>query len=183
LVELNGRLPGLLAGTSVPASPSERIELAEVCNLKKLNRAAVRFYEGAFAGQPKLADVLGGHHRYNAACAAALAAAGQAKDTEKLDSKERGRLRRQALDWLRANLAQSIKQMEKGTPAVRTRVHTTLAHWQEDSDLASVRGTAALANLPADEQPGWRQLWADVEKTLAKARQQNKRPEKSTKKQ
>jgi tetratricopeptide (TPR) repeat protein/serine/threonine protein kinase len=183
LVELDGRLPGLLAGTSVPASPSERIELAEVCNLKKLNRAAVRFYERAFSGQPGLADDLSSFKRYNAACVAAQAAAGQGKDAGKLDSRERARLRRQALDWLRADLAQRIKQLDHGSPKVRSGMRSSLAHWQEDPDLASVRGAAALAKLPADEQPGWRQLWADVEKTLAKARQENKRPEKSTKKQ
>jgi uncharacterized membrane protein len=90
---------------------------------------------------------------------------------------------RQALDWLRANLAQWIKQLEDGSPEARTRVQGTLAHWRQDPDLASVRGEAALAKLPADEQPGWRQLWADVEQTLARAREENKRPEKSTKKQ
>jgi hypothetical protein len=36
-----------------------------------------------------------------------------------------------------------------------------------------------LAKLPADEQPGWRQLWADVEHTLAKAREQTNGKEKS----
>src|SRR5262249_5230841 len=44
LVELDKRLPSFLAGIDTPASPSERIELAELCNLKHLNRAAVRFY-------------------------------------------------------------------------------------------------------------------------------------------
>jgi tetratricopeptide (TPR) repeat protein len=183
LVELGARLSGCLAGTATPAGPSERIELAELCNLKHLNRAAVRFYSEAFAGQPKLADALSGRHRYNAACVAALAAAGQGKDGDKLESKERARLRRQALDWLRANLAQWIKQMEKGPSEVRPGVQTTLAHWQQDGDLATVRGEAVLAKLPADERSAWRQLWADVEKTLAKVRQENKRPEKSTKKQ
>src|SRR5437763_2953473 len=37
---------------------------------------------------------------YNAACAAALAGCGQGKDADQSDEKERGRLRRQALDWL-----------------------------------------------------------------------------------
>jgi hypothetical protein len=41
-------------------------------------------------------------YRYNAACCAALAAGGQGKDADKLDDKERARLREQACDWLRA---------------------------------------------------------------------------------
>jgi hypothetical protein len=65
---------------------------------------------------------------------------------------------------------------------LRLACKRTLEHWQQDSDFASARGGTALAKLPADEQPGWRQLWADVEKTLAKLRQENNRKEKSSKK-
>jgi serine/threonine protein kinase/Tfp pilus assembly protein PilF len=163
MVQLDGRLPDLLAGATKPESPGESIELARLCILKHLNRAAVRFYEEAFAGQPKLADDLRAGHRYDAACAAALAAAGQGKDADKLDSTERRRLRRQALDWLRADLAQRIKQTENGSPEARTLVQRTLADWQQDSDLASLRGEAALTKLPAEEQPAWRRLWKEVE--------------------
>ena len=46
----------------------------------------------------------------------------------------------------------------------------TLKHWQDDSDLASVRDQAALAKLPADERDGWKALWANVDALLAKAR-------------
>jgi tetratricopeptide (TPR) repeat protein len=182
-IELDGRLSGFLIGATKPASSSERIELAQLCLYKQLNRAAVRFFEEGFAGQPGLAEDLWPSNRYDAACAAVLAAAGHGKDADKLDGQERARLRRQALDWLRADLAQWIKQMENGSPEIHSRIQETLAHWQKDRDLATVRGEAALAKLPADEQPGWRQLWADVEQTLARARQENKRPEKSTKKQ
>src|SRR5262249_30096661 len=104
LVELDGQLPGVLAGKTTPASPGERIELAGLCSLKRLHRAAARFYEGAFAADPQPLDDLGAAHRYNAACAAALAGCGQGKDADKFDGKERARLRRQALDWLRAAL-------------------------------------------------------------------------------
>jgi tetratricopeptide (TPR) repeat protein/serine/threonine protein kinase len=175
LAELDTRLSGCLAGTMTPASPDERAVLARLCLIKHLNRTAVHFYEEAFVGQPQLADALSHNHRYHAACAAVLAGSGQGKDADKLDSKGRGRLRRQALDWLRADLAQWRKQMENNSTAVRTRVEGTLAHWKQDRDLASVRGGAALAKLPADEQPGWRQLWADVEKALARTRQENHR--------
>ena len=39
-----------------------------------------------------------------------------------------------------------------------------------------------LAKLPADEQPGWRQLWADVTNTLTRIRPDNEQQEKSAKK-
>ena len=55
--------------------------------------------------EPKLADNLAAVHRYNAACAAALAACGQGNDADNLDGKECARLRGQALDWLRARAA------------------------------------------------------------------------------
>jgi hypothetical protein len=52
-------------------------------------------------------------HRYNAACAAALAACGQGKDSAKRDAQERARLRRQALDWLREGLEALDLQLKK----------------------------------------------------------------------
>src|SRR5262249_40657962 len=67
LVELDSRLPDLLAGTIEPASPAEGLEWAGLCSLKRLHRAAARFYEEAFARQPKLAADLNAAHRYNAA--------------------------------------------------------------------------------------------------------------------
>src|SRR5262249_49674908 len=54
LVQLDGQLPGFLDGTTTPASPAEYIELTELCSLKRLYRAAVRFYEEAFAAEPGL---------------------------------------------------------------------------------------------------------------------------------
>jgi hypothetical protein len=38
----------------------------------------------------------------------------------------------------------------------------TLAHWQRDPDLAGVRDTDALKQLPEDEREAWRKLWAEV---------------------
>jgi hypothetical protein len=56
------------------------------------------------AESPKLAADLKWQRRYNAACAAALAAAGKGEDAAKLDEKECDRWRKQALDWLKAEL-------------------------------------------------------------------------------
>src|SRR5262249_52791378 len=102
-------------------------------------------------------------HRYNAACAAAQAGCGQGKDGDKVDDGERARLRQQALDWLRADLVLRGKQAE-GTPQARAVVLKTLQHWRTDPDLLGVRDESALARLPAEEQSGWRKLWADVAK-------------------
>jgi hypothetical protein len=126
---------------------------------------AVRLYRDAFARQPQLA----GAHRYNAACAAALAAAGAGADASKRDDRERARLRQQALDWLRADLALWGKQTESGTPQTRALVQKTLRHWQQDSDLAGVRDRSALASMSPGEREECQKLWADVAALLTKA--------------
>ncbi|MBI1918876.1 MAG: hypothetical protein HYS12_29655, partial [Planctomycetes bacterium] len=98
-------------------------------------------------------------HRYNAACAAALAAAGKGLDAGKLDDKERTRLRQQALDWLRVDLAAYTRLAEKGDQNTRREIQQRLTHWQEDTDLTAVREAKAL---PEKERAAWQQLWADV---------------------
>ncbi len=113
---------------------------------------ATGLYAAAFAADPKLADDLKAGHRYNAACFASLAAAGQGEDAAKLDDAERTRLRKQALEWLRADLALCTKQLETGKPADRAEVQQTVRHWQKDTDLAGIRDAAALAKLPAENR-------------------------------
>jgi tetratricopeptide (TPR) repeat protein len=168
LVELDGRLPGILEGKTTPASPRDGIELAGICTLKQLNRAAARLYEGAFAADPKLLDDLSAAHRYNAACAAALAGCGQGKDADKLDGKERARLRHQALDWLRADLEAWRRLLDRGPDKDRPMIVEKMRQWLADTHFTGVRGAAALARLPEAERPAWQKLWDDVADTLAR---------------
>jgi WD40 repeat protein/tetratricopeptide (TPR) repeat protein len=162
------KLPAFLNGSYTPASNAERLNLAEWCKIKKLHHAATGLYAAAFAADPKLADDLRAFHRYNAACYAALAAAGQGADAAKLDATERTRLRKQALDWLRADLALRTKQLESGKPHDRAAVQRALKHWQQDTDLAGLRDPAALEKLPAEERAACAKLWADVAALLKK---------------
>src|SRR5262249_32546229 len=159
LVELDGKLPGVLAGKTTPASPGERIELARLCNSKRLYRAAARFSKEAFDAEPRLANDVGGAHRsnaachrYNAACAAALAGCGQGKDAADLDDAERARWRRQALEWLRLDLAWWGKTLEGRKAQSRALVRSEMQHWRNDVDFAGVRGNDALARIPAEER-------------------------------
>jgi tetratricopeptide (TPR) repeat protein len=172
LVELDGKLPGLLDRTATPDSPGERIELAGLCTAKRLHRAAARFYEEAFAAEPRLATDPGAGHRYNAARAAALATAGQDEDAGKLDGAEGARLRRQALEWLRADLQAWGRRLDQeGNQAgVAAGTNQVLQRWLADADFAGVRGPAALARLPEAERQAWQTLWDDVATTLARAR-------------
>src|SRR5262249_893968 len=101
-------------------------------------------------------------HRYNAACAATLAAAGHGQDAPPLDAAAKARLRQQANDWLKAELAAWGKHLESGPPQDRLAIVRTLRHWQKDPDLAGIRDQGGLAELPADEQKLLTRLWADV---------------------
>jgi tetratricopeptide (TPR) repeat protein len=162
------KLSAVLHGQHNPA-PAECLEYAELCYLKRLYAGAAQLYAGAFAAVPKLADDLRASHRYNAACNAALAGSGQGDDAKQLDDKKRARRRRQALDWLRADLAARAKQLESGKAADRADVQEQMRHWQQDADLTSLRAPDAVAKLPADEQEACRKFWADVAALLKQA--------------
>jgi Flp pilus assembly protein TadD/serine/threonine protein kinase len=167
LLALDAKLPKLLKGDAQPAGVAEQLALADLCQqpYKRLYAAAARFYADAFAAEPKLADDLRFQHRYNAACDAALAGCGQGKDAAKLDDKERTRLRRQAVDWLRADLAAWTKLLDRDPKQARA-VAQTLQHWQAEADLAGLRDKDALAKLPEAEQVTCQKLWADVRALL-----------------
>jgi tetratricopeptide (TPR) repeat protein len=177
LIELDRQLPSFLENKAIPTSPEERIELAALCTLKHLHRAAAGFSQKAFADKPQLAEDLQAWHRYNAACEAALAGCGEGKDASQLDAKERARLRRQALDWLRADLAAWAKELARNTPEARGAVRDKMQHWRTDTDFAGVRGAEALAKLPEVERRDWQQLWSDVADLLKRA-QEKPAPEK-----
>jgi tetratricopeptide (TPR) repeat protein/serine/threonine protein kinase len=156
-------LPGLQKGDYQPRDNDDRLILAQVCHVKQWNRAAARLYADAFDTDPKLADDLKTAHRYNAACDAALAAAGQGTDAGKLDGNDRARLRKQALTWLRADLAAWDKRLAAQPKQARAAVLQTMEHWQRDPDFAGVRGPEALAKLPEAERQDWEQLWQEIE--------------------
>jgi hypothetical protein len=116
LVKLLGRLPRLLKGEEKPADNAERLDFAQVAYDHKKYVAATRLWTEAMEDDPKLADNRQTQHRYNAACAAALAAAGQGKDEPALDEKALAKLRRQALDWLKAERTTWQNLLESGPP-------------------------------------------------------------------
>jgi tetratricopeptide (TPR) repeat protein len=168
LVELDRDLPAFLAGEREPSTPDEQLELAYLCGHlgKRLYMASAGFFADAFTGRPALADDLQALHRYNAACAAALAGCGRGEDKPRPDAQQRARLRRQALDWLRADLSAWTTLIQKSAPQARLEMRITLRHWRGNADLAGVRDPAALARLPEEERRAWQKLWADVEALL-----------------
>jgi serine/threonine protein kinase/Flp pilus assembly protein TadD len=108
-------------------------------------------------------------YRHDAACAAARAGCGRGEDAGPLDERQRARWRKQALAWLRADLAACTKLVQNGKPKDRRLVFARLRHWQREQDLAGLREPAAVAQLPAAEQETCQRFWTDVEGLCAQA--------------
>ena len=163
LVELENKQPAILQGEASPASPGAVLALAQMCQQHKRRHVAARLYADAFAAEPKLAAEMQQQHRYNAACSAALAAAGQGEDARMLPDKAACMFRRWALRWLRDDLTAYAKLAEQNNTAVKQTIQQRLAHWRRDPDLASVREPQALDRLPENERAAWQELWHDVD--------------------
>jgi formylglycine-generating enzyme required for sulfatase activity len=142
--------------------PSVETRLAMAYALNGRNDKGVDYYRKRLQADPKLGDDRKAQHRYNAACAAALAATQQGKDEPPLDDAAKAKLRGQALEWLKAELSAWSKALESGPPQERTFILRALSYWQTDSDLAGIRDAAALAKLPPEEQKAFAKLWTDV---------------------
>jgi tetratricopeptide (TPR) repeat protein len=182
LVQLDTKLPAILSGKEQPADAAERIALAELCQMpcKKRYAAAARFFDEAFTAEPNRAGDRPSAARYNAACAAALAGCGHGQDADTLDTTARARLRQQALDWLRADLAAWQWVLDGGRSKTAPAVRQQMQHWLGDGDFAGVRGAQALARLPEAEREAWRKLWEDVAATLARAQKEMAPDQKAT---
>jgi tetratricopeptide (TPR) repeat protein len=170
--QLDIRLSGILKGEARPADAEDRLALAWLCQqpFKNLNVASARFYKQAFAEKPQLADGLHSPNRYNAACAAALASGGKGADAEKLGS-ERSALRKQALDWLRADLKASRQALVTSGDADKSEIALRMQQWLRDTDLAGVRGREVLSKLSNEERESWQSFWEEVEEVRRRATQ------------
>jgi serine/threonine protein kinase/tetratricopeptide (TPR) repeat protein len=165
LIELEGRLPRVLAGEESLVDGEERLAFADLAYRTRRFDLAARFFEEALAAGPGLANEPPGVHRYNAACAAALAGAGEGRDAGMLDGEARARRRAQALAWLRAELAEAASRWEKDT-AARAGVVRALRHWLRDPDLKGLRDGDRMSALPPEEREECAGLWRDVEELL-----------------
>lgn len=117
LAGLKARLPALLEGKERTRNAIERLALADLCqNSRKEPYAAARWYAEAFAAEPSLAGDVAAGDRYNAACAAAL------------DETERGKLRRQALDWLKVDLEAWRRLLGEQSEKVNPKIGPKMLH-------------------------------------------------------
>jgi hypothetical protein len=146
----------------------ENVEVPLVLGRRGRPALTARLLADAFAAKPMLTDDVRNWIRYEAACFAALAANGK-KDADKLGETDRAHWRKQALDWLRAELKAHEKQVQSGQAADRAFVQERLKHWQSDSDLVGIRDKEAIVKLPAEEQEACRELWTEVEALLGRS--------------
>ena len=169
IAALDERLARVAKGEA-PTDNGERLALAQRAYDTKRYAMAAKLWADALSVDPKIADSRRGGHRYNAACSSALAGAGQGRDAPAPDDISKAKLRGQALDWLKAELAVWAKLLSSDQPQAKAFIAQTLKHWQEDTDLAGIRDAKALDALPETERTAWRILWADTAALLEKAR-------------
>lgn len=165
---LAGRLSSVLRGEDRPKDAAERTEFAELLYQSKRYSLAAGLYAEAFAADPKIAENMIAGNRYNAACSAALAGAGQEEQKPPLVEKDKARWRQQALEWLKADLASWTKQAGWGPPQAKALISQILTNWKLDPDLAGIRNAEAIKSLPEEEQKACRALWTEVNQLLSK---------------
>jgi len=171
MVALDHKLPAILRGEEArPADAAEGLALGQMCYDRAWHAAAARFWGDALAADPKLAENLkprSPQYRYDAACAAALAGCGLGNDDPSPDDAAKEKLRRQAVDWLRADMAAYARLLTSTDPQALAQVRRWLQHWQQDADFRGVRGGDALGKLPEAERKEWEKLWAGIAEFLA----------------
>jgi serine/threonine-protein kinase len=166
---LEARLPAMLKGTSQPVSAEEQFQFAVLCVLKKHYASAARFFRKGIAADPKRAEDVRSGIRLSAASAAALAGCGQGKDAARLTVEARAALRKEARDWLQADLTGWNKALDSDAARSKAALRQQMQRWQRDPGMGGVRDKAALAKLPEDERKKWQKLWADVAAFLERA--------------
>jgi eukaryotic-like serine/threonine-protein kinase len=164
-------LSAFLNGTYQPADQCERLAFVGAAQSNGLACASARLYADAFAAEPSLADDPVRARRYYAACMAAVAGCGRGKDALYLDDEERSRLRDQARQWLRADLAAWGKKLDSDRGA-KSSVEDALKRWRIDLDLAGLREPDFLKRLPVAESRACRELWKEIDAQIERARRQ-----------
>src|SRR5262249_54959776 len=131
--------PAMIWGEDRPRDNVERLTLAQMAFDRKLFAAAARHWSEAMASDPELGNDRQAGHLYRAAVAAALAGVGLGKDEPPPDAAAKAKLRRQALEGLKAELATWTGLFETGSPQSCTAVARDLTRWKQDRDLVGIR--------------------------------------------
>jgi hypothetical protein len=169
MADFDARLKAIVKGEQQPKDVGERLQLAQRAYDLTRHGAAARLWRDALELDPRLGDDREAQHRYNAACAAALAGCGQGRDDPPPSIDQKTKLRQLALGLLTAELGAWTKLLETAKKEQRGAIVTILEHWRRDVDLVGIRDDAGLAKLPEAERAAFRKLWSDVDTLLKKA--------------
>jgi eukaryotic-like serine/threonine-protein kinase len=161
-------LPNFLEGKYEPKDNDERLAFLGVSQFQNRQRAVARLYVNAFAADPILASDLKVNHGHVAARAAALVGCGRGADAARADEAERTSWRKQALTWLRADLAAQVAILDRDPVANGPAIRQVLTRWQSEPELACVRETVELDRLHPDERKEFAAFWADLAAALAR---------------
>ena len=96
-----------------------------------------------------------------------MAGCGKGHEQPPLDEPGKSALRRQAREWLEADLAACSKILAARPARFRSTLRQTLESWTTDADLAGVRDSDALAKLPEAERADWVNLWTEVHRFIS----------------
>ena len=183
-------LAEFLEGTYQPQDNAERSTLLGICQYQARWGTAARLFADALAADPTLADrisverlrrmpiqegtmdpadVYRSSSRYGAARCRLLASGGQGSDAAQITKDERLAMRKQAIQWLQADLKVWQRLLASDTPAERDMARNMLSRWHSEPDLAGLRETDELAKLPAEEAAACRELWSSVNAALNSA--------------
>ncbi len=164
MAPMEERLPAILDGSEKIDALPDLALVAEIAYQRELYGASARLRKQLLDSAPAAASNLAAFVRFNAACSAARVGTGQGKDAATLNEAARATWRRQALDWLKADLVawQSL--------ALPTQLGPYLGQCLADVDLAALREEAGLAKLPQEERDAWESYWADVRAALVRAK-------------
>jgi serine/threonine-protein kinase len=166
---LETRLMAVARQQDQPKDNAERLVLADMAYDRGLFSTSARLYDEALTAEPKLVEDRRTEHQYNAARAASLAGSGKGKDEPPPDHEAKAKLRKKAMNWLKAELMVLANALEVDQGKDRPQVAQTLRRWTVTSDLAGIRDAAELEKLPEPERKEWQTLWSDVEGLLKKA--------------
>jgi tetratricopeptide (TPR) repeat protein len=163
LMTLGVRLPAIMEGVEFPADAEETVSFARIAFARHDYATAAHLWAESFSSSPLFAADLTTANRFQAARAAALFATQRRNEGSPSDPDSRVRWRKQALDWLSADLSASATALTAGTYQERAAVAKRLGRWLVDPALAGIRDEAALMDLPEPERRSLREFWHRVE--------------------
>ena len=151
-------LQAFLEGRHQPRDNDERLALLGICQFKNLRATMAALYAASFASDPKLAEDLQAGHLYRAARAAAVAGNGGGADAAGLTEPEQARWRKQAREWLRAEITLCAGALDGSRRADLALVCDRLARLRADPDLAGLLNHEAIDRMPPVERQECRAL-------------------------